>query len=58
MNGDAFHVYVEQSRGRPLAIGDAVIVDNLSSHKIAGVREAIPARSASLRYLPPHSLPD
>jgi transposase len=31
------------------------IADNLSSHKVAGVREAIEARGASLWFLPPHS---
>lgn len=33
----------------------AVILDNLASHKVAGVREAIEARAASLVYLPPYS---
>ncbi len=30
-------------------------MDNLSSHKIAGVREAIEAAGAEVRYLPPYS---
>jgi transposase len=30
-------------------------MDNLSSHKVAGVREAIEAAGAELRYLPPYS---
>ena len=30
-------------------------MDNLPSHKVAGVREAIEARGASLIYLPPYS---
>ncbi len=30
-------------------------MDNLAAHKVAGVREAIEARGASLRYLPPYS---
>jgi transposase len=30
-----------------------VVLDNLSSHKVAGVREAIEARGATLLYLPP-----
>jgi len=29
-------------------------MDNLGSHKVAGVREAIQARGAELRYLPPY----
>lgn len=30
-------------------------MDNLGSHKVAGVREAIEARGAGLLYLPPYS---
>ena len=32
-----------------------VIVDNLSSHKVAGVQQAIAAAGATLLYLPPYS---
>ena len=32
-----------------------VILDNLSSHKVAGVKEAIEGSGATLRYLPPYS---
>ena len=35
--------------------GDIVVMDNLSSHKVAGVREAIKAVGAYLLYLPPYS---
>ena len=38
-----------------LRAGDAVVADNLGSHKVAGVREAIEAAGATLRYLPPYS---
>lgn len=38
-----------------LAAGDVVIADNLSSHKVAGIQEAIEAVGATLRYLPPYS---
>ena len=30
-------------------------MDNLPSHKVAGIREAIEAAGAELRYLPPYS---
>ena len=30
-------------------------MDNLAAHKVQGVREAIEARGAELRYLPPYS---
>ncbi len=35
--------------------GDVVIADNLGSHKVAGVREAIEARSAGLIFLQAYS---
>jgi transposase len=55
MNGEAFLAYVEQILAPTLAPGDIVIMDNLSSHKVAGVREAIEARGARALYLPPYS---
>jgi transposase len=55
INGAAFRAYVEQFLAPTLKPGDLVILDNLSSHKVAGVREAIEARGASLLYLPPYS---
>lgn len=35
--------------------GQTVRLDNLSSHKVAGVREAIGAAGCRLAYLPPYS---
>jgi hypothetical protein len=35
-----------------LAPGDIVVWNNLSSHQVAGVREAIEAVGATLKYLP------
>jgi transposase len=35
--------------------GDIVVMDNLPSHKVAGIREAIEAAGAELRYLPSYS---
>jgi transposase len=55
INGDAFRAYVEQFLAPTLGSGDIVIADNLSSHKVAGVREAIQAREASLWFLPGYS---
>jgi len=55
MNGEAFRAYVEQFLAPTLAQGDVVIMDNLSSHKVAGVRELIETRGATLLYLPPYS---
>lgn len=55
MNGEVFRAYVEQILAPTLAPGDLVIMDNLGSHKVAGVREAIAARGAAVLYLPPYS---
>ncbi|TXH75546.1 MAG: IS630 family transposase, partial [Lysobacteraceae bacterium] len=35
--------------------GDIVVADNLSCHKVVGIREAIEAVGATLCYLPPYS---
>jgi len=35
--------------------GDVVVMGNLSSHKVTGVRERIEAAGAELIYLPPYS---
>lgn len=55
MNGDVFHAYVEQMLAPTLSPGDVVIMDNLPAHKAVGVREAIEAVGAELRYHPPYS---
>lgn len=55
MNGECFLAYVEQCLAPTLQDGDVVIMDNLSSHKVAGIRQAIEAAGATLRYLPPYS---
>ena len=38
-----------------LTPGDIVVMDNLLSHKVTGVRHAIEAAGATLLYLPPYS---
>jgi transposase len=55
MNGEAFLAYIEQCLAPTLKRKDIVVVDNVSFHKVAGVEEAIQARGAELRYLPPYS---
>ena len=56
INGELFVAYVEQVLAPTLTAGDIVVVmDNLSSHKVAGVREAIAAVGATLRLLPAYS---
>jgi transposase len=55
INGALFLAYVRHFLCPTLRPGDVVIADNLSSHKVAGVKEAIEAVGASIRYLPPYS---
>ena len=55
INGAAFLAWVQQFLVPTLAPGDRVVMDNLASHKVAGVKEAIEAAGASLAYLPPYS---
>ena len=55
MNGPTFVSYIEQCLAPTLDRRDVVIMDNLSAHKVAGVRDAIEAVGATLRYLPPYS---
>jgi transposase len=55
INGDWFEAYVTQVLVPELRPDDVVIMDNLSSHKRAWVREKIEAAGAALRFLPPYS---
>jgi transposase len=55
INGERFRAYVEQMLAPALRPQDIVMLDNLSSHKAAGVAEAIAAQGAQLVYLPPYS---
>ena len=55
INGVRFLAYVGQALVPTLRAGDIVVMDNLTAHKVAGVREAIAAPGARLFYLPPYS---
>ncbi len=55
MTGEMFLAYVEQCLVPTLRRDDVVVMDNLPAHKIPGVRAAIEARGATLRYLPQYS---
>lgn len=55
MDGPTFRAWTEQMLAPKLEPGDVVIMDNLAAHKVQGVREAIEAKGAELRYLPPYS---
>ena len=55
MDGPSFLAYVEQVLVPTLRKGDTVFMDNLRTHKIDGVKEAVEAVGAKVRYLPPYS---
>ncbi len=54
-NQEAFEAYVEHVLAPTLETGQVVIMDNLSAHKPARVRELIESRSCELIYLPAYS---
>jgi hypothetical protein len=55
MTGETFLAYVRQFLAPTLSKGDVVVLDNLPTHKVTGVHQAIRATGASLLYLPPYS---
>ena len=55
MDGEMFLAWVRQGLVPALQKDDLVIMDNLATHKVQGVLEAIEAAGARLRYLPPYS---
>jgi transposase len=55
VNGGKFRAWVEQFLVPELKSGDIVVMDNLSSHKVEGVRTAIEKAGARLLYLPAYS---
>ena len=55
IDGEVFLTYVEQVLVPTLSSGEMVILDNLASHKVAGVQQAILGAGATLLYLPPYS---
>ena len=54
-NREVFEAYVEQILAPTLEAGQVVIMDNLSAHKPARVRELIESRECQLTYLPAYS---
>ena len=54
-DGDVFLAFLDQVLCPKLRTGHIVVMDNLSAHKVDGVRERIEACGASVLYLPPYS---
>jgi hypothetical protein len=55
MEGPRFFAYIEQILAPTLNKRDIVFMDNVSTHLVDGVEEAIEARGARVFYLPVHS---
>jgi transposase len=55
MDGEMFLAWIEQGLVAELHQGDLVIMDNLATHKMSGVRRAIEQAGARLEFLPPYS---
>jgi transposase len=55
MTGETFLAYVKEVLAPELEPGEAVVMDNLSVHKVKGVEEAIRAVGATVLYLPSYS---
>ena len=55
VNGEVFQAFVEQVLVQQLRPGDMVVMDNLSSHKPARIRQLIEAAGATFLFLPPYS---
>jgi transposase len=54
-DGEIFLAYVEHFLCPELRPEDVVVMDNLSAHKVDGIRQLIEATGAKLLYLPPYS---
>ena len=52
---EAFLLYMQKVLVPTLRPGDIVVIDNLTAHKVAGVRTAIEAAGARRRLRPPYS---
>lgn len=55
LNGELFKIYLKEVLGPTLQMGEILIMDNLSSHKVEGVAELVAARGARLEYLSAYS---
>ena len=55
MDTETFEWYIREQLAPTLRAGQVVVMDNLSAHKAASIRQAIEAHGCSLLYLPPYS---
>lgn len=55
LDGNVFKTYVEQILVPELRPGDIVLLDNLSSHKVSGIKDILARAGATLKFLPRYS---
>jgi transposase len=55
MDTATFDWYIREQLAPTLRPGQVVVLDNLSVHKAASIRQAIEARQCQLLFLPPYS---
>ena len=55
MTTETFAWYIREELAPRLRPGQVVVLDNLSVHKAASIRQAIEARGCELLFLPPYS---
>jgi transposase len=55
MTTESFEWYIREQLAPRLRPGQVVVLDNLSAHKAASIREALQERGCDLLFLPPYS---
>jgi len=55
MDTPTFEWYISEQLAPTLRPGQVVVVDNLSAHQAASIRQSLEARGCSLLFLPPYS---
>ena len=55
MNTETFAWYIREELAPRLRPGQVVVLDNLSVHKAASIREALAERQCEVLFLPPYS---
>ena len=55
MTTEMFEWYIREELAPQLRPGQVVVLDNLSAHKAASIRQALAAHGCDLLFLPPYS---
>lgn len=55
LNGSIFKMYIEKVLTPTLELGDCIVMDSLSSHKVAGIEKIVRMAGANIAFLPRYS---